>query len=197
MNVLGAGAGVECCWAKPVDPSGEVSCESQGGRSSNNTSSVPRRLELEGVWAYLDWLLRRGHCYVYKLEVCGWVGLEVWGQDLSVFVGVELEGIALPPAHGLDDVEWDASEQVFECASNAEAMAFKVGEIVGDGNVFDPLNNFAFGERGKGFSMFGFVSKDVSIWRRGIDLLVVLEGFPWVSWTWLLCPGSWLALLLG
>ena len=197
MNALGAGAGAERRRAKPVDPAGEVSCESRGGRSSNDASSVPRRPELEGVWAYLDWLPRRGHCYAYKLEVCGWVGLEVWGQDLSVFAEVELEGVALPPAHGLDDVEWDASEQVFECASDVEAVAFKVGEIIGNGDVFDPLDDFAFGERGEGFSMFGFVSKDVSIWRRGIDLSVVLEGFPWVGWTWLLCPGSRLALLLG
>ena len=77
MNVLGAGAGAERHRAKPVDPAGEVSCESWGGRSSNDALSVPRRPKLEGVWAYLDWLPRRGHCYAYKLKVCGWVGLEV------------------------------------------------------------------------------------------------------------------------
>jgi hypothetical protein len=38
--------------AKPVDPAGEVSCESRGGRSSNDASSKPRRPVLEGVWTY-------------------------------------------------------------------------------------------------------------------------------------------------
>ena len=31
-TVLGAGAGTECCWAKPVGPAREVSCE-QAGRA--------------------------------------------------------------------------------------------------------------------------------------------------------------------
>ena len=43
-TVLGAGAGAERCRAKPVGPAGEVSCESQGGRSSDDASrGEPRR----------------------------------------------------------------------------------------------------------------------------------------------------------
>jgi hypothetical protein len=56
--VLGTGAGVKRRRAKPVGPAGEVSCESRGGRSSNDASSEPRWPVLEGVWA--SWSVYRG-----------------------------------------------------------------------------------------------------------------------------------------
>jgi hypothetical protein len=39
--VLGAGGGVKRRRAKPVGPTGEVSCETRGGRSPNDASSEP------------------------------------------------------------------------------------------------------------------------------------------------------------
>ena len=65
---------------------------------------------LEEVWSYLDCLPWGRHCYAYKLEVYGRVGLEVWCKDLCVFAKVELESIAFPLAHGLHDVEGYAPE---------------------------------------------------------------------------------------
>ncbi len=58
---------------------------------------------------------------------------------------VYLEGVAFPSAHGLDNFEWDAPKQVFEGATNMEAMSFKVGEIVLRGDAFYALNELALG----------------------------------------------------
>jgi hypothetical protein len=75
--VLGAGAGTERRQVKPMGPAGEVSCDSQVGRSTNDASSEARRPMMEGVWAYLWYLAWRWHGYADELEVYGWVSLEV------------------------------------------------------------------------------------------------------------------------
>jgi hypothetical protein len=161
--VLGAGAGAERRRAKPVGPAGEVSCDSRVGRSTNDASSEARRPVMEGVWAHL-WCLAWGwHGYAHELEVYGWVGLEVWCHDLCVLAQVELECVAFPPAHGLYDVEGYASEKVFEGASDAEAVAFEVGEVVGGCDGSHPFDEFALGERGAGFFAVCFVGEDMRL----------------------------------
>src|ERR1700679_3641640 len=122
--VLGAGAGAERRRAKPVGPAGEVSCDSRVGRSANDASSEARRPVMEGVRAHLWCLAWRWHGYAHEFEVYGWVGLEVWCQDLRMFAQIKLEGIAFPPAHGLYDIEGYASKGVFEGPSDGEAVSF-------------------------------------------------------------------------
>ena len=80
------------------------------------------------TWCALPW---RRHGYAHEVRVCGWVGLEIWCEDLSVFPQVELECVALPSAHGLHDFEGYAPEQVLEGASDAEAVTLEDGEVVG------------------------------------------------------------------
>ena len=67
-----------------------------------------------------------------------------------MFAKVELKGLALPSAHGLDYLKRDASEQVLEGASDAEAVAFKAGKFVGGGDDFHAFYHFPLGEGGEG-----------------------------------------------
>jgi len=110
---------------------------------------------------------------------------------------VKTEGIAFPSAHGLYDVEWYASEEVFKGASDAEAVPLEVWEVVGDSDDFYAFDDFALGEWSECFFTTGFVSEYVSVWGRRVDVLMIFEGFPRVRWAWLLGPGCELAFLPG
>ena len=130
--VLGAGAGAKRRRAKPVDPAGEVSC---GSRVEGDWTTL--RASLEGpCWkefygspgVFLPW---GRHGYAPELEVHDWVGLEIWCEDLSVFSQVKLECVTLPSSHGSHDLEGYAPEQVLKGATDAEAMSFENGEVIG------------------------------------------------------------------
>ena len=62
------------------------------------------------------------------------IDLQIRRKYLSVLSEVELEGIALPPPHGLDDLKRYAAQQEFQCAANAKAVTGENRKAVLTGN---------------------------------------------------------------
>ncbi len=74
---------------------------------------------------------------------------------------------------------------------------FAMGSVVCGGYVPYSLDNLVLGEWCEGLVPGSPVGKYVRVGRWIVDLSVVLEGLPWVSWAGLLCPGGRLAFLFG
>jgi hypothetical protein len=100
--------------------------------------------------------------------------LHVWGHDYSMFVKAEDKGLTAPPAHQLHHVEGDATEQVFECGTNAYTMAFQVVTAHREGNGGDAVEEGPASEGPHPLSVS--VGEKVISGGRVIDEEVIAEG---------------------
>ncbi|KAH9926233.1 uncharacterized protein B0H18DRAFT_1007087 [Fomitopsis serialis] len=53
--------------------------------------------------------------------------LQVWGQNLRMFSQVQLEGVTLPSAHCLDNLEGHTAQHVFQGSTDAETVSLELG----------------------------------------------------------------------
>ncbi len=119
----------------------------------------------------------------------GWLGGREPGFG-RVLAQIPLECVAFPPTHGLYHLEWYASEQVLEGATDAKAVALEVGKIVGGGDTLDPFDEFALGQRCEGLPAVDLVGEQVGIRWCHVDTPMILECVPGIGWPRLSGPGG-------
>lgn len=114
------------------------------------------------------------------------VGLDEGCEDLGVLPEVTEEGIATPAPHDLHGLQWHTSEQVEEGGTDPDAMSLKglqAGLTSSRGQALDE------GWLSEGAELiFVAVGKEVGAGLRGVDSLVIAEGFVWVGGAWVSAP---------
>ena len=58
------------------------------------------------------------HMLIPHESVQDGTALQVWSEDHSVLLQVKCKGVAGPPAHGFDHVEWYPMQEVLQGATN-------------------------------------------------------------------------------
>ena len=126
----------------------------------------------------------------------GWRCLEVGSQNHCVFAQIEGEGLACPSSLGLNHLEGNATEEIFQGPSDAQTVALDVGEIKILGKCREPGQELAATERVER-SISVFPGKEVVGGVTRVDAEVVLECEERVCWTFLFCTLDGLSLAGG